>query len=93
MPKNVNFSDPSSEVGRGRNNIQFSKDLWIENFLFSHTFFQGLPGTKNFYLETDSGVQVGVWQILPLTLVEDSEGKELDWWDTQLNDGRCIYLA
>ena len=57
------------------------------------TFFQGLPGTKNFYLETDSGVQVGVWQILPLTLVEDSEGKELDWWDTQLSDGRCIYLA
>ena len=51
-------------------------------------FFQGLPGTMNFYLESDSGVSVGVWQILPASLVEESEGKGLDWWDTRLGDGR-----
>ena len=61
MPKNVNFSNPTSE---------------------------GLPGTKNFYLETESGVSVGVWHILPLSLVGESEGKGLDWWDTRLGDGR-----
>ena len=51
---------------------------------------QGLPGTKNFYLETESGVQVGVWQVLPSSLVEHSDDKDSDWWDAQLNDGRWI---
>ena len=59
-------------------------DFIHENLIF----FQGLPGTKNFYLETESGVSVGVWHILPLSLVGESEGKGLDWWDTRLGDGR-----
>ena len=58
--------------------------IWYSALLF----FQGLPGTKNFYLESDPGVSVGVWQILPVSLVEESEGKELGWWDNQLSDGR-----
>ena len=55
-------------------------------------FFQGLLGTKNFYLETDPGVTVGVWQILPDSQVEESDGisEESDWWDRQLNDGRWM---
>ena len=42
----------------------------------------------NFYLESDSGVSVGVWQILPASLVEESDGKGLDWWDKRLSDGK-----
>ena len=33
-------------------------------------------------------MNVGVWQILPVDLVEEAEGKGLDWFDTQLGDGR-----
>ena len=64
------------------------KILTHENLIF----FQGLPGTKNFYLETESGVSVGVWQILPLSLVGVAEGKGFDWWDTRLGDGRTVIL-
>jgi len=63
-----------------------------KNVDFSDPASEGLPGTKNFYLESDSGVSVGVWQILPGSLVEESEGKELDWWDNQLSDGRTVIL-
>lgn len=63
-----------------------------KNVNFSDPASEGLPGTKNFYLETDSGVKVGVWQILPVSQVEEAEGKELDWWDNQLSDGRTVIL-
>ena len=86
MPKNVNFSDPASEVGEMRPGVLIST-------LRSNATcqLQGLPGTKNFYLETEPGVQVGVWQVLPSSLVEHSEDKDSDWWDAQLNDGRWNY--
>lgn len=86
MPKNVNFSDPASEVGEP----SAAETLGLECFFPTHCQLQGLPGTKNFYLETDPGVQVGIWQILPSSLVEHSEDKDSDWWDAQLNDGRWI---
>jgi len=63
-----------------------------KNVDFSDPASEGLPGTKNFYLESDPGVSVGVWQILPVSLVEESEGKELGWWDNQLSDGRTVIL-
>jgi len=63
-----------------------------KNVHFSDPASEGLPGTKNFYLESDPGVSVGVWQILPVSLVEESEGKELGWWDNQLSDGRTVIL-
>jgi len=63
-----------------------------KNVNFSDPASEGLPGTKNFYLETEPGVQVGVWQVLPSSLVEHSEDKDSDWWDAQLNDGRTVVL-
>jgi len=63
-----------------------------KNVNFSDPASEGLPGTKNFYLETEPGVQVGVWQVLPRSLVEHSEDKDSDWWDAQLNDGRTVVL-
>ena len=68
--------------------IKIFCDSELQTLYSALLFFQGLPGTKNFYLETDSGVKVGVWQILPVSQVEEAEGKELDWWDNQLSDGR-----
>jgi len=63
-----------------------------KNVNFSDPASEGLPGTKNFYLETEPGVQVGVWQVLPRSLVEHSDDKDSDWWDAQLNDGRTVVL-
>ena len=86
MPKNVNFSDPASEVGE---QSPAETNPWPRVLFSMHCPLQGLPGTKNFYLETEPGVQVGVWQVLPRSLVEHSDDKDSDWWDAQLNDGRC----
>merc|ERR1719204_3086621 len=63
-----------------------------KNVNFSDPASEGLPGTKNFYLETEPGVQVGVWQVLPRSLVKHSEDKDSDWWDAQLNDGGTVVL-
>ena len=86
MPKNVNFSDPASEVGE---QSPAETKPWPGALFSMRCQLQGLPGTKNFYLETEPGVQVGVWQVLPRSLVEHSDDKDSDWWDAQLNDGRC----
>ena len=32
---------------------------------FSDPESEGLPGSRNFYLESEPGVKLGVWQILP----------------------------
>jgi hypothetical protein len=33
---------------------------------------EGLPGSRNFFLESEPGVRVGVWQILPAELAVSS---------------------
>ena len=49
---------------------------WPKHVNFDKPENEGLEGTKNFYLETDKDVKIGVWHVLPKSLVE--EGKEKD---------------
>ena len=49
---------------------------WPKHINFSDPESEGLSGTINFYLETSPKVKVGVWHILPKSLVIGSEGKD-----------------
>lgn len=63
-----------------------------KNINFSSPDEEGLPGVRNFYLESEPGVSVGVWHILPQSSVDESAGKDLDWWETALGDSRSVVL-
>jgi hypothetical protein len=41
---------------------------WPKNVDFKDPEGEGLPGSRNFYLESEPGVHVGVWHILPAEL-------------------------
>jgi hypothetical protein len=62
--------------------LQFSQHLkllavyWPKHINFNRPDDEGLDGARNFYLETDSNVEVGVWHILPQSLVKQSIGKD-----------------
>lgn len=67
------------------NNIDFQKPEDV-----------GLPGTRNFYLTTDKDVSVGIWHILPESLIhsapkEISEEQEA-WFEGSLKNDQPIIL-
>ncbi|KAG6797129.1 monoacylglycerol lipase ABHD12 isoform X1 [Apis mellifera caucasica] len=45
---------------------------WPLNVDFSKPESVGMKGTRNFYLKTDEEVKIGLWQILPQSLLNDS---------------------
>ncbi|XP_045581166.1 lysophosphatidylserine lipase ABHD12 [Procambarus clarkii] len=57
---------------------------------------EDLPGTRNFYLETDKNVKVGVWHILPELLISSAPNEEsadhVAWYEKSLNDERPVIL-
>jgi len=58
-----------------------------KNINFSAPEDEGLPGTRNFYLETEPGIKVGVWHILPSSRIKEAEGQQdSDWWDNTMSD-------
>lgn len=63
-----------------------------KNINFSDPVTEGLPGTRNLYLDTEPGVKVGVWHILPTDRVAESEGRDTEWWDSTLGDHRTVIL-
>ena len=48
---------------------------WPKHINFNLPEDEGLEGARNFYLETDPNVEVGVWHILPRSLVKQSIDK------------------
>jgi len=66
---------------------------WPKNVDFSNPAAEGLPATRNFYLESEPGVTLGVWHILPLSKNQGNidEASE-DKFEEQLSDGRPIIL-
>ncbi|XP_068238812.1 lysophosphatidylserine lipase ABHD12-like [Palaemon carinicauda] len=62
---------------------------------FSNPESEGLPGTRNFYLDTEDNVKVGVWHILPESLLTSipMETTEKDaWFENSLGDHRPVIL-
>ncbi|XP_026282641.1 lysophosphatidylserine lipase ABHD12 isoform X2 [Frankliniella occidentalis] len=66
---------------------------WPRNFNYSAPEKAGLVGVRNFYLTTDEGVKLGVWHILPASLINESKSEHSeDWFNTQLKDERPVFL-
>ncbi len=70
---------------------------WPKNVNFSAPDAEGLPATRNFYLETEPGVKVGVWHILPRSLMEEAAAdgggaREDKWYEEALADDRPVVM-
>ncbi|XP_046355788.2 lysophosphatidylserine lipase ABHD12-like isoform X1 [Haliotis rufescens] len=52
----------------------------------------GLNTTRNFYLQTDNGVHVGVWHTLPSSLVQDGGPADPYEYEQLLKSGKRIIL-
>lgn len=57
---------------------------------------EDLPGTRNFYLQTDKKVKVGVWHILPESLIssvpKEESSDQVAWFEKSLCDERPVVL-
>jgi len=65
---------------------------WPKLIDFEDPESEGLLGARNFYLQTEKNVQVGVWHILPRNLIHQSQGKDRAWFESQLSDGSPIVI-
>lgn len=65
---------------------------WPKHINFRRPETEGLMGTRNFYLETDNKVKVGVWHILPNYLIHQSIGKSTEWFEERMRDGNPIII-
>eukprot|EP00088_Acartia_fossae_P033425 TRINITY_DN34217_c0_g1_i1.p1 TRINITY_DN34217_c0_g1~~TRINITY_DN34217_c0_g1_i1.p1 ORF type:complete len:395 (+),score=56.75 TRINITY_DN34217_c0_g1_i1:196-1380(+) len=53
---------------------------------------EGIPGGRNFYLYSEPGVKIGVWQILPEDIKGSHKTHSVEWFEEQLQDGRTVIL-
>ncbi|XP_042228174.1 lysophosphatidylserine lipase ABHD12-like isoform X2 [Homarus americanus] len=57
---------------------------------------EDLPGTRNFYLKTEDNVKVGVWHVLPGSLISSVPKEEtadhVAWYEKSLGDERPVIL-
>ncbi|XP_040576190.1 lysophosphatidylserine lipase ABHD12 isoform X3 [Lepeophtheirus salmonis] len=67
---------------------------WPKNVDFDLPEKEGLRGTRNFYLETDLGVQVGVWHILPKSVIDSSPNETISEksFETHFQSGKPIFI-
>jgi len=65
---------------------------WPKNVNFDDPDAEGLPGTRNFYLESEPGVKIGVWHTVPQYLINESKGKDADWFEKSLRDDDSIVI-
>merc|ERR1712136_165201 len=63
---------------------------WPTGVNFSETELHGLNATRNFYIETEADVRVGVWHMLPISLVNESYTHEE--YEKSLSEGFPIIM-
>ncbi|KAM3595467.1 uncharacterized protein V6R79_023910 [Siganus canaliculatus] len=51
-----------------------------------------LNHTRNFYLDTEEGVSVGVWHTLPASQWKEAAGKSLEWYRETLGDSSAVII-
>ncbi|CAK9800210.1 Lysophosphatidylserine lipase ABHD12 [Anthophora plagiata] len=61
---------------------------WPINVDFSKPESVGMKGTRNFYLQTDQQVKIGLWQILPQSLLNDSTVTTDDDYEAVLKNAK-----
>jgi len=58
---------------------------------YSHPEVYGLKGTRNFYIDTNDSVSLGVWHILPRKLLEEYGGNKSNY-ERSLSHGEPIVI-
>ncbi|KAM9466986.1 lysophosphatidylserine lipase ABHD12 [Clarias gariepinus] len=53
---------------------------------------QGLNHTRNFYLQPEEGVNIGVWHTVPALLWKEAQEKEGSWYESQLQSTHPVML-
>lgn len=61
---------------------------WPLNVDFTKPESVGMKGTRNFYLTTDQQVKLGLWQILPQSLLNESVPKTAEEYEALLSDAK-----
>jgi len=64
---------------------------WPKNVDFSNPSSEGLPSTRNLYIESEPGVRLGVWHILPQSCGNNCGGDDHVYED-QLGDDKTVIL-
>ncbi|TRY78203.1 hypothetical protein TCAL_01751 [Tigriopus californicus] len=65
---------------------------WPKLVDFDHPEEQGLEGTINFYLESEEGIKVGVWHVLPMSMLHQSANQNLEWYQKSLGQGQPVVI-
>ena len=65
---------------------------WPKHVDFDRPEDEGLDGAVNFYLDTPDGARIGVWHVLPGSMVEEGRGKDREWYELQLGKGVPIVI-
>lgn len=53
---------------------------------------EGVGGSRNLYLESEPGIKIGLWQVLPSSRESEGEGEDEEWWSSALGDGKTVIL-
>ncbi|CAN9500204.1 unnamed protein product [Ophioblennius macclurei] len=53
---------------------------------------QGLNHTRNFYLEPEKELKIGVWHTVPALMWREAQGKHADWYDSTFSSAHPIIL-
>uniref|UniRef100_A0A8D8VKW0 Monoacylglycerol lipase ABHD12 n=1 Tax=Cacopsylla melanoneura TaxID=428564 RepID=A0A8D8VKW0_9HEMI len=69
---------------------------WPPNFDLTNPSGVGLEGTRNLYITGEDNVKLGVWHILPASLIAESNktgvGENGAQWDSWLDNGRPVIV-
>jgi len=52
----------------------------------------GIPGSRNFYLDSEDNIKLGVWQILPHSIQGSVKNNSDEWFISQLSNNKPVIL-
>ncbi|KAK2878883.1 hypothetical protein QQF64_010992 [Cirrhinus molitorella] len=53
---------------------------------------QGLNHTRNFYLQPEDGINIGVWHTVPSVMWREAQAKDAAWYDESFHSGHPVIL-
>uniref|UniRef100_A0A672S4B2 Lysophosphatidylserine lipase ABHD12 n=1 Tax=Sinocyclocheilus grahami TaxID=75366 RepID=A0A672S4B2_SINGR len=53
---------------------------------------QGLNHTRNFYLQSEEGINIGVWHTVPSVMWREAQAKDSEWYDKSFQSSHPVIL-
>uniref|UniRef100_A0A9J7ZFX2 Abhydrolase domain containing 12, lysophospholipase n=1 Tax=Cyprinus carpio carpio TaxID=630221 RepID=A0A9J7ZFX2_CYPCA len=54
---------------------------------------QGLNHTRNFYLQPEEGINIGVWHTVPSVMWREAQAKDAEWYDKSFQSSHPVILV